>query len=420
MFLRLLSYFLTKRMPPIEVEIPVWKEFRPFLSGHKHFDIRNLKVASEKELERVQRNVDRARAAQKKVEEATGIEVPINLNQGTGLKAHDIDMFLARKERSTLSGVKEALDEQSEQVYKASAKTIADIAESEPAGIARGKAVEASTAELGARRAAQQEAASPLYERAFQKQIHGVTEHIDLSALSNGIKSAIARLAPFGDDVIDEARELMKKAGKHSDEMLAKTGSRTAEGSPLEEASAEFRGDIQRKLAKLRKESKGKRSGESEIVQTLDDILNRIERAGGNLKQLHYVKLHIDELLKKTGTDGSLESSTKKQLAIVQKKLVEELRKQSPDYAKGWMNISVCKPGSTSSSIRRSAQLRSWRVKMLGRQGRLSLIWKRRRKVSLEQGPPFLLKKMEGPFGIKWSGKSLRGGLAVSRGKFKI
>ncbi len=314
-------------------EGPVWKEFRSFLSGHKHFDIRNLKVASEEELAKIQRNVDRARAAQKKVEEATGIEVPVYRAQATRNEADLAHQFLLGETLPTR--VAKALDEQSKAAHDASTEIIARFAERKPTGLARQNVRDASVAAIEARRAAQEKASSRYYERAFQKARDRLTEPIYLSALSNRAKSTRDELAPLGDDVIDEARELLEKARKHGDEMLAKTGSRTAKGSSLEESSRIFRRDIERELARLRKESNGKGAKASETVKSLDDILAHIKGAVGDLERLHYVKLHIDDVLKKTGTDNSLGSTAKKHLAIVQKELVDELVEQSPDYRMG-------------------------------------------------------------------------------------
>ncbi len=297
-------------------------------------DIGKLFVSKE-ELARIKGKIKEAEALQAVALETAGKKFPLSIAQVTNNQAQKNDLFLLRNQKSTAAQAEKFLDDQSIAARNLSLAMINSVGEDVPAELSRVNAVEASAAVVAARRARQAEAASPLYERAFQKQGYGVTKPIDLSALFDRVKSDRDRLAPFGDDVMDKANELLEKARKHSREMLAKTGSITAEGSPLEESSREFRRGIQRALARLRKESDGKSSGKStEIVQTLDDILERIDRANGDLEQLHDVKLQIDESLKKAGTDTSLGSSTKKELAMVQKELVEELRKQSPYYAK--------------------------------------------------------------------------------------
>jgi hypothetical protein len=263
-----------------ELAIPVlggiWRKLNPvsrekLLAAKSVDDIKKLGVASESELKQIQKLIDDTRQAQIGLKEATGVDVDVFRGQATGLPSDLLAQRFLGQIDPTSKKVLDSLKRQDSDVYDATVLVSNQIASEETIEFAGKKLRDASEKAIAARRAIQKQASSPIYKQAFRRQRQGKVPLLNMSRFDVKYRNIAKQFDP-------------KKAGVND-----------------------------------------------EISESLKDIVRRVDAAGGDLRQLHNVKMHIDRMLEKTGEDG-LARSSKRFLRDVKSDLVDELTKQSPSY----------------------------------------------------------------------------------------
>lgn len=151
--------------------------------------------------------------------------------------------------------------------------------------------------------------------------------------LSRITKAIVDRIAP--EEAVETAAARIRQAAK--DAIAAKRLIQIEASSPIYKQAFRRQRDGQDPLLDMSRFAKkyaavaNQYDPTNEITPVLRSVVARVEAAKGDLFKLHNVKLHVDNLLEKTG-ENSLGRTSKRFLSEMKQELLGELTAKSPSY----------------------------------------------------------------------------------------